>query len=211
MNLHCKNEECGTEICYLCISERHIRHNIVDLETEEKGKIDTLVKDLKRFKEELLTAKRDSADMTENVIQHLEKEKEKFVRRFNNMIAKVRNNMGCNGEEISNCIKIITHYANQVQGIGVQSNVKSRMELLEKTRVSLKNICKKELTCNYFKHQSTVLNEAEIDRICGELVRKEVVVNLSGETKCTNFIICGKNVFRISVIVLNNLETFLLL
>ena len=190
LNLYCKNDRCGMEICNLCISESHSRHELVDLEQEEKGKIDTLTNDLKRCEKELRTANRDSSHTSENVIRQIEKEKEKFIRRFDSMVAKVRDTQRCDKKQIGDCIEYVSTCSKKVQGTG--TNVKSRMKTLDEAEVKVKDICKIELTYNYFEHKSTELDETEIDRICGELVTKGVCVNLSGEGKVKKFYTGGK-------------------
>ena len=115
LHLYCKNEECKIEICNLCIAESHSRHELVDLEKEETGKFDTLTTDLKRCEKELLTAKRDSADVSENVIRQIEKEKEKCVSQFDNMIKKVRDTMRSDSEEIAKYIETVSDWRKKVQ------------------------------------------------------------------------------------------------
>ena len=164
----------------------------MDLEKEEKGKIDALTTDFNRCKEELLTAKRDSTDMSESVIRRIEKEKEKCVRQFDNMIGKVRDTMKCNSQEIEKYNESVSDCKIKVQGT---SNVKNRIKRLNEAEGKVKDICKMELTYNYFEHKKAELAETDIDRICGELVTKEVHVNLSGEKQCADFSTCGRKSF----------------
>ena len=131
LNLYCKNEECKTEMCNLCIAESHNKHERVDLEKEETGKIDALTTDLKRCQKELLTAKRDSAFMSENVIKRIEKEKKKCVSHFDKMIEKVRDNMRCNSQEIAKYIESVSDWDKKVQGI---RNVKKKNENIRRGR-----------------------------------------------------------------------------
>ena len=70
--------------------------------------------------------------------------------------------------------------------------LKRKMKTLEEAEDKMKDICKLQLTYNYFEHKSLELEETEMDRMHGECATKEVCVNLSGESKRSSFATRGK-------------------
>ena len=93
LSLFCKETDCGKPICRLCLRKHHKRHDVVDIEEQEK---ETLMRDLLRIDMNLGTkvqmmseAKKNIGERTKSVIEEIQKKKEEFYKHCEKMIKDV--------------------------------------------------------------------------------------------------------------------------
>ena len=186
LNLYCQNQGCRLPICIQCITQ-HNKHDVVDFEEREKMKFDSVEAELKICQNEISTAKNDIEDVADKVIKQIQIRKAAFSLRFDQMIESVNSSRRVNGETIAKETTSLSQCVNSLD------DVKRNPEQRDFVRIEndAKTLCQKELTYNIYEYKTSRLDPATVDSVFGELIPKQVVVCLSGQNKCKDFITSG--------------------
>ena len=193
LNLYCQNEECNVRICTQCITQ-HNKHDLVDYESTLREKIDFIEAELNICQDEISTAKNDMEDVANKVIREIQRRKATFVSRFDQMIESVNNSRSANGQAIENYATSVRECLNNLEA------AKNNPEQVDLTEIEnkAKILCQKESAYSINEYQTSRLDPATTDRVFGKLIPKQVVVSLSGQNKCADFITCGKFTYLFS-------------
>ena len=156
-NLFCKEFGCGKPICRLCLRKHHKKHDVVNIEEQEK---DVVIRDLMRIDMNLETkvdmmsqAKKNIGERTKSVTEEIKKKKEEFDRYFEKIIKEVEGQ-------------------NKLQNMLIDDEISamnSNLELLRSLRENIEN--EEEINCE------EILNSRET--VKG--IIENINVNLSGE------------------------------
>ena len=157
LSLFCKEPDCGKPICRLCLRKHHKRHDVVDIEEQEK---ETLMRDLLRIdmnlgtKVEMMSqAKKNIGERTKSVIEKIKTKKEEFDGHFQKMIKEAEGQ-------------------NQLQNMLIDDEVaamNSNLELLRSLRQNFEN--EEEVS-----HEEIMNNQETVRGIF-----ENIHANLSGE------------------------------
>ena len=157
LSLFCKEPDCEKPICRLCLRKHHKKHDVVDIEEQEK---DVVIRDLMRIDMNLETkvemmseAKKNIGERTKSVIEEIKKKKEEFDKHCEKMIKEVEGQ-------------------NRLQNMLIDDEVSamnSNLELLRSLRQNFEN--EEEIS-----HEEIMNNQETVKGIT-----ENINANLSGE------------------------------
>ena len=92
LNLFCLDPVCKEPICRTCLRTKHKRHDVIEIEEQQKdvliGKVVTIQMNLETKVKMLSEVKRNIDEKTNMVIGEIKKKKEEINREFDKMIKK---------------------------------------------------------------------------------------------------------------------------
>ena len=97
MILFCKHELCNKAICPLCMSENHLRHNVVNILQETKHQLSTktivIMERFSSYKENIVFAKQQGEDDYEKQVERLKERKQEILQDLDSKMADCEDNI----------------------------------------------------------------------------------------------------------------------
>ena len=131
LSLFCLDPECKKPICRNCLRKEHKKHEITDIEDQEK---DALMNEVMKIKMNLeakvniiLTAKKDITERTNTVVADLKKTKEEIVSRIDNMIKEVESQNRLENMHIDDEVSVMNSNIELLSGI--QQNIEDEEDM----------------------------------------------------------------------------------
>ena len=196
-SLYCK--DCGNDICTMCLSENHRKHDVVDVNYMKRGKcvdvlksanhlVESLTKDVKellKMREELAT---DAEDCFDRINSQKERVLEIFERKTNTVILQCWECTGTITELVSKINETMVSLKQTIEDVDVDSG-KLTLEMISDKQERITEIKKNIQQCLPQKQSFTSLkyklnNPKQVEEICGKFVKVEKVVQMKTvETK----------------------------
>ena len=97
MILFCKYDECNKALCPMCMSENHLRHNVVNILQETKHQLLTktivIMERFSSYKENILSAKQQVEDDYEKQVERLKERKQEILQDLEAKMADCEDNI----------------------------------------------------------------------------------------------------------------------
>ena len=192
-NLFCREPGCGMPICRLCLIKDHRKHDVINIEKQEK---EVLMKDLVRTdinletKVEMMSqAKKDIEEGTKSFVEEIKKKKEEFDRHFQMMIkeAELKNKLQSMliDDEVSAMNSNLDLLRSLRQNIENEEEI-SHEEILnsqETVRGIIENINVNLSGERSFEYPVKTVGRYFAEDILGEITRQEITVSLQDVQK----------------------------
>ena len=140
--LYCMDDKCQKAICMSCLSLNHKKHEVIDIEEQEK---EILLKDVREIKqnlelqeERISQVKEDVDSEADRCIESLKKTKEDFVKHFDEMIEKAESQRKETNLKVDQKISAIRNKIQRL--VSVEDNLKNANEVKEETIESSQEI-----------------------------------------------------------------------
>ena len=186
LNLFCKEEECKRPICVSCM-KHHNKHGVVDIEEETKlqlyQNINVTEETLEAIVRNAQTVRQQIEIKTENFTSEVKKRRKEITEKFDKMIKDAE----CNLMEVYTTIdKDISKMKENLRLVrwlkgksGDDDSHKVNLKSLDILKGVEDNI-KRKLSCNMkCRYQESIRGQALEDILYGNIVQKEISVDLS--------------------------------
>ena len=89
LSFYCRDAECDTAICSLCLVKGHLNHNVIDLIEEHRERLETRIEFLNMKKKEQELVRDKGTDSLKTLMEM----KNQHMNEFDSMISDVENNI----------------------------------------------------------------------------------------------------------------------
>ena len=197
LSLFCKSSDCQMAICQLCMIKHHKTHEVTDIDEDRNVKFEALVscigsltKDLQTFKKSMVAAKQKLKSEHATCTSTLEKRKEEYLKRlaakFDNLILRDSSQMANVGANIDNDIAIIDENLTLLRSFSGNNDTDSshddittKLEIVQNIATQVKTNLSVKRCYQYHQYNQCTPN-AEVDQLCGHLVKKNLLVDMFG-------------------------------
>ena len=201
LTLFCKNDECKSAICPTCLTNSHRKHDVVDVEKEEKEPTEKLIDTIKNVeaKKEDISAAVEAAkrlnekcltklqERKENLIQVITKHYDRYIKDVKHQLHELKFNKElATTERILQTLKEIEEEISQQnlprKGITSTSN---KIEDLPSS------ISTKSMTCKFFTYTEHSDVNGKLRKLLGDLLDHEKLVQFGSTAEDGSLFKCA--------------------
>ena len=177
--LFCFEQICQKAICISCLNVEHKKHEVIEIQEREKEelnkKLNQMKTDLESKVEIISKAKKDIAEKSDSCVNKLRKNKEDFVKCFDNMIEKAGmqrlKSFRQANEEITGLKEEIKRLT------GIQENLKVSDDI-DFQRIRIDNKKKDHCGTRSFRFPAFMTDEVSVDYLSQRFTSGEISVML---------------------------------
>ena len=193
LNMLCKKEGCGQDICQLCLIESHSGHRVVDYLEEDK-KFVGLEESMVNCKEILITAKGNFKGKCRETVQKLKAKKSQQMKMFDALIKQASDELKGTDILFTRPLLEVNNILNDLVDINSESRsrneIKKRVQIVGKMQETLDSVYKKNFVVKNYECE-------EENQICKDLVEKTLSVKLLASGPRAKIV--EKGLFQISM------------
>ena len=188
--LFCTHSECLKPICLSCLTTEHVGHKVMDVKEGEKellySKVESLRRNIQRIKYQIANAKAEVEKNNDACVEKLKDAKEELIKQINERYDELIRNIQDQKEEHDDDIDVefSSLDENLILLDSITDNTDSKTLTLDDITIRLETftdieaqanvLLSKERSFKYVGYEETVLNAEDIEKLCGELVEKEI-------------------------------------